>query len=216
MEIKLYFGQKQHIFILSKYIQRYIIPLERVSAVLGSPNNYEFLKADRRGKLFNIVAETDESDTASVIPFKSGIRVFCKKTGSRGFSPVLFSPDPAHVVSGVMTVIAKHCDKPNISGYYLNAFWGYPVEPEPFTRNLPDSDLLRSMKFWEENCYLASAVSLDTSMLLLSVEDADKITVIEAALGLKFVSMGRVSLIKGHLDVSIEPSGKFFAFTRLP
>jgi hypothetical protein len=51
-------------------------------------------------------------------------------------------------------------------------------------------------------------------MILLSVEDADKVSVVEATLGLKLAFVGRVSLIKNHLDVSFEPSGRFVAFTR--
>lgn len=215
MEIKLYLGEVSHTFIVSKFIKRFIISLEEISRILGRPNSFEIMRVGREGKLFNFVAETDEKTLSAIVPLKQGNFSFLaqkKDEGGFGFSRFVLDSEVSDCPQGVITLIVKSCDKPSYSGYYLNAFWGYPVEPEPFSFSLSSKRKLKSELFWKKNAYRLSGKSIDTNQILVSVSDfsPETLKVLETSLGVPLNVLGRCSLCPDFKHISIVADGDYF------
>ena len=216
MEIKLYLGKIPHTFIVSKYIKRFIIPLEEISTVLGSPNNFEVMRVGRSGKLFNYVIETDESNPAAIVELKedSGLRFYAKNRGSYGFSSFVAGYPDSQISKGVITLIAKKCDKPPYTGYYLNSFWGYPVDPEPFTPNLDRDKVEKSVEFWSKKAYRCEGRAVDLTQILVPYDEyqkygAEKIHFLQKALSSGLAFIGRCNLSDTFQQTYISPDGKY-------
>jgi len=216
MEITLYMGEVQHTFIVSKFIKRFIIPLEEISRILGKPNGFEVMRVVREGKLFNFVVETDEKNLSAIAPLKPGDFSFLvQKTneGGFGFSRFVLDSEVSGCSQGVITVIVKSCDKPPYSGYYLNGFWGYPVEPEPFSFSLSVERQKKSIEFWSKNAYRLNGKEIDTSQVIISISDhtPENIEKLESSLGRSLSPIGRCSLSPDYKQVLIDSKGEFFA-----
>jgi hypothetical protein len=216
MEIRLFLGKIPHTFIVSKFIKRFIIPLEEISQVLGNPNNFEVMKVNRSGKLFNFIIETDNPASAAIVEVKedTSLRFHAKNRGSFGFSSFVACFPEEKVSKGVITLIAKRCDKPDYTGYYLNSFWGYPVEPEPFTPNLDYGKMKESAKFWENKAYRCEGRAIDLSQILIPYakyieyrpEDFEDL---EHALGTHLSFIGRCDLSETFQQTLIAPEGHY-------
>jgi len=217
MEINLYLGKNLHKFIVSKFMNHFIIPLDKVSSVLGSENDFEVLRIDRQGKLFNFVVETDEKELSRIVPVKhSGIFFYAKKTQSLGFSPFIMDVPGEELVKGTLTIICKHCNKEGFSGYYLNSFWGYPVEPEPFVRTLSEDLLQKSLSFWKDNAYRTDEIQIDVSNILIPYElfCLNTLGHLEQVYDCKFTTIGQGCLNYNHTHIQLDPQGDYIVLKK--
>lgn len=217
MEIKLFLGKTSRKFIISKFIQNFIIPLDKMTALFSAPNNYEVMRSERQGKLFNFVVETDETTPSFVIPKKSGNYFFAKKPKAVGFSPFILFPEDKDIVRGVITIIAKHCDKEGFDGYYLNAFWGFPVEPEPFIRTLNPDDIDNSVAFWSDNAYRADMIDVDCDQILIPADSSTDtvLKAIEDHYKVRFSPIGLAEFSNNRQEINIVSEGKYMAYRRM-
>lgn len=217
MEINLYLGKTQYKFIVSKFMNRFIISLDRVSSILSAENSFEVLRVDRQGKLFNFVVETDESELSRIVPVKtSGILFYAKKPQSLGYSPFLMDVPERDLVRGTLTIICKHCNKEGFTGYYLNSFWGYPVDPEPFIRTLGKDLLDKSMDFWKKNAYRADGIDIDVTNILIPYElfCLNTLARLESTYSCKFVTVGRGVLNYNHTQIQLDSRGDFIVLKK--
>ena len=219
MELDVYFGGSSKKYIVNKYTKRFILALDVVKHILGSENNFEVLKVDRKGKLYNVVVMTDHDPLPAVLEISQvigGVSFMARRSEACGFSPMVIGGDYSSAPRGVLTLILKECDKQGIDGYFLNAFWGYPVEAEPFGKFDSDNAFKESEKFWERRVFHAEFLPIHPDVLLFK----SKLTTLEmkevtGLLGLNLTYVGKALLSNSYRVVEISEEGKWFAYRGL-
>ena len=119
MELDVYFGGSSKKYIVNKYTKRFILALDVVKHILGSENNFEVLKVDRKGKLYNVVVMTDHDPLPAVLEIsqvEGGVNFMARRSEACGFSPMVVGGDYSSAPKGVLTLILKECDKQGIDG----------------------------------------------------------------------------------------------------
>jgi len=216
MELDVYFGGNKKKFIISKYIKKFIIPLDEVKRVLGADNNHEVLNLNRRGKLFNSVVMTSEKTYSAVLDRKqiqSGIHFMGQRRDATGFSPMVINGDYSASPIGVLTLILKECDKEGIDGYFLNAFWGYPVKAEPFGKFENLGSYHESEVFWKQHSFRADDLRLVTDAVLFETKPTEEeLTLFKKIKGVELNYIGRANLIRNYKSISIDSNGRFYVY----
>jgi len=215
MELDLFYNGSKKTYIVSKYIKKFIIPLDRVKNILKESNNYELMKLDRKGKIFNCIFMTDETDLSAVVDIReirNGVSFLAKRKDAAGFSRMVLGADYTKVPKGILTVILKECDKEYISGYYLNSFWGYPVSAEPFGKFDDIKAYHSSKEFWETHMYRAEDLEIEWDTVLMDrvLSKAEIEMFYKNKVKLSYI--GKADLLKNYKLVEIDPNHKYYAY----
>lgn len=216
MEITLYFGKQKKTFMVSKFIDEFIIGLNRMQELLGKPNDYEILRMERRGKLYNYIIVTQEKELPSVVKtaeIKNGLHFMAKRTNAIGYSKLVLDADYQNISKGMMTLILKDCENPKVDGYYINAFWGEPFMVEPFIRYDSPENIRVSKEFWNKHAFRAEAVKFKPSEILITKEltEQDKNTF--GKLGYRDMQyIGRANLKHNYRDLEITHDGQYYIY----
>jgi len=215
MELDLFFGGTKKTYIVSKYIKKFIIPLDRIKDILKERNGYELMKMDRKGKIFNCVIMTDEQELAAVVEagqVSGGVSFMAKRKDTVGFSRMIIGADYSAIPRGVLTLILKLCDKQGIDGYYLNSFWGYPVLPEPFGKFESMDAYNESQQFWKTHMFRADDLGVDWDTVLMDHSLTKEEINIFYQNRVKLSYIGKADIQRNFKRVEIDPSYKYFAY----
>lgn len=216
MELKLFYNGKIHRYLVSKFIRRFIIPLDQLQLELCEANARVGEREHRKGRVVNDVLYTGTGPGSVVLPIDAvpgAVRCLAKRIGSAGFSSFVFGTEYPVTDAGYLTLILKTGDMPKFDGFYLNAFWGKPVRCSEVWLSDTYEERKEAAEYWKTSGYSARVVPMNADTMLF----AGKLTpvqqdTVERTVKKSLGYVGRADVDLTWNEIWLKPDGEFFVY----
>jgi len=216
VELKLFYNGHVNRYLVSKFIRRFIIPLDALQLELCEHNNRTGERLHRRGRVVNDVINTGTGPGSAIVPFSEmpdAMPCLARRVGSAGFSSFVFGTQYPVTDAGYLTLIIKTAELPKHDGFYLNAFWGKPVPVQEAFLIADYTERKQAVEYWKEHGYSALAVPLRAETILfresLNLMQKD---VVERALRRGIGYVGRADLDLTWHEIWLKPDGEYYVY----
>ena len=217
MELSLYYNGKMNRYIISKYVRRFILPLDEVQTLLCEGCTAVADREQRRGRVVNDVINVNKGSGGVVVPIAevtTAVRCLAKRMGNQGFSHFVFGDEYPVVDAGYLTLILKTADMlPKHDGYYLNAFWGKPIpKPEVFLAVNYD-ERKEALEYWDKHAYSGKVIAMNTDTVLFPEKPTPfQLDAVARTSRCHFNYMGRADLDITWHEIWLKADGQYYVY----